>query len=330
MGTMNLMVNELQSKFGLSGGSASTLFQSFLSYINEQGSGVKGLLERFRSAGLGDSVTSWTSGSPKAISAENVENALGSNAVSTIASRAGLSAATTASALAFMLPKFVQRVAPGGQVPTQLPADLTSWVTAPAAAVASRAREIPHAAERAVEKIPGRRVLWPILALIALLLLAVWLWNRRAAVTNTAFNATDEIRMATERADSALGSLRPGFTAQDLVSALNMGAINFATGSSQIPQESFDYLNRAATAIKAAPTGTVIEVGGHTDNSGDSSANLQLSQARAEAVRNYLISPGVDPTAVTAQGYGDSRPLASNDTEEGRFRNRRIQFTVLH
>jgi outer membrane protein OmpA-like peptidoglycan-associated protein len=229
-----------------------------------------------------------------------------------------------------MLPKFVQRVAPGGQVPTQLPADLTSWVTAPAAAVASRAHEIPHAAERAVEKIPGRRMLWPILALIALLLLAVWLWNRRAAVTNTAFNATDEIRMATERADSALGSLRPGFTAQDLVSALNMGAINFATGSSQIPQESFDYLNRAATAIKAAPTGTVIEVGGHTDNSGDSSANLQLSQARAEAVRNYLISQGVDPTALTAQGYGDSRPLASNDTEEGRFRNRRIQFTVLH
>jgi OOP family OmpA-OmpF porin len=55
---------------------------------------------------------------------------------------------------------------------------------------------------------------------------------------------------------------------------------------------------------------------------------LTLSQQRAEAVRNYLIQQGVDPNVLTANGYGEARPLASNDTEEGKFSNRGIEFTV--
>jgi outer membrane protein OmpA-like peptidoglycan-associated protein len=89
-------------------------------------------------------------------------------------------------------------------------------------------------------------------------------------------------------------------------------------------------LNQAAIAIKAAPSGTVIEIDGHTDNTGDADSNLQLSEQRALAVRSYLVMSGVDESALTVKGSGEKDPVASNETEEGRFRNRRIQFTVVN
>lgn len=328
MGAMDLVLDELQSKFGISGGNASTLLSTVLTYINEPGTGLRGLLDRFKLVGLGDSVSSWLSGEPKPISAENVQSALGNNVVGTMASRAGLSTATTASALAFMLPKLVQRLAPGGQIPTQLPAEFSSYISGPTAAVASGTRQVAYAAQRAADTVGARRFLWPILALIAALIVGIWLWNRNIVRTGT-FNVEEQVRLATQRAEDALAALKPGFTPAELVSALNLDVINFASGSAEIPQGSYDFLNKAAAAIKATPAGTVIEVGGHTDNSGDASSNLQLSQQRADAVRTYLVNQGVDPSALTARGYGDSRPTATNDTDEGKFRNRRIEFTVV-
>jgi outer membrane protein OmpA-like peptidoglycan-associated protein len=123
--------------------------------------------------------------------------------------------------------------------------------------------------------------------------------------------------------------LRPGFTAADLTNALNTNVINFPSGSAQIPRESMSMLEQAASAIKSAPAGTVLEIGGYTDNRGNSAANQRLSQQRAEAVRRFLTSKGVNSDAVVAKGYGDSNPIASNDTEEGRIKNRRIEFKGL-
>lgn len=328
MGTTDFVLSELQSKFGLSGGSASTLLSSFLTYINEQTAGLRGLLDRFKMAGLADSVSSWFGGTPKAITPENVETALGKNTVSNIASRAGLSAATTASALAFMLPKLVQRIAPGGQIPSQLPAEFSSYLSNPTG-VASRAKDVVYADERALGRPRARNLLWPILGVLLALFFLLWLWNRNAA-RSTRFNIDEQVQLATQRAEAALGSLKPGFSAQDLVNALNLDVINFASGSADIPSSSYDFLNKTAIAMKAAPAGTVIQIGGHTDNSGDDAANLQLSQQRADAVRNYLVNQGVDSAALTTQGYGSSKPVTTNDTQEGRFRNRRIEFSVIH
>jgi outer membrane protein OmpA-like peptidoglycan-associated protein len=72
-----------------------------------------------------------------------------------------------------------------------------------------------------------------------------------------------------------------------------------------------------------------IELGGHTDNVGNDAANQQLSEQRAHAVRDHLIGRGVDAARVTARGYGEARPVATNDTEEGRALNRRTEVTVL-
>jgi outer membrane protein OmpA-like peptidoglycan-associated protein len=159
-------------------------------------------------------------------------------------------------------------------------------------------------------------------------LLGYWLWNSRASVQNTAFNIEEQVRLAGQKATAALRALKPGFTARDLVSALNLNVINFGTGSAQIPADQYDFLNKVAIAIKAAPANTVLEIGGYTDNTRDAASNLALSQQRAEAVRNYLIQQGVNPNVLIANGYGETGPLASNDTEEGKFRNRRIEFTV--
>jgi OmpA-OmpF porin, OOP family len=143
------------------------------------------------------------------------------------------------------------------------------------------------------------------------------------------FEAATAVTEANRRASEALSSLKPGFTADDLVNALNMNIINFKSGSSQIPQESMPTLEQSATAIKSAPAGTRLEVGGHTDNAGNPAANQKLSQQRADSVRRFLIGKGVKADSLVAKGYGDSNPIASNDTQDGRFRNRRIEYKVL-
>lgn len=328
MGTMDLVLNEVENRFGISGGNASSLLSGLFSYINEQDSGLRGVLDRFQQAGLGDSVSSWLGGNPKPISTENLERAIGNNTISTIASKAGLSFATASSVLAFMFPKVVQRLAPGGVVPTRLPSDFMSYISGPTAAMASGARQVAHATERAAERTGLPRLLWPILGLAALVLLGLWLWSRNRIVQES-FNAAEQVRIATQKADAALAALKPGFGVADLTSALNLQIMNFASGSAEIPANSLDFLNRAAVAIKMAPSGTVIEIGGHTDNTGDTASNLQLSQQRADAVRDYLIRQGVDSSVLTAKGYGETTPIATNDTEEGKFRNRRIEFNVV-
>ena len=142
-------------------------------------------------------------------------------------------------------------------------------------------------------------------------------------------DASTWFRAAKDKTLAALSGLKPGFTAADLVSALNLSIINFETGSAAISPQSHDLLMKAAASMKQLPAGTVIEIGGHTDSSGTPATNLTLSQQRAEAVRSTLVDAGVSPDMLSAKGYGDTQPVASNDTAEGRFQNRRISYAVV-
>ncbi len=72
-----------------------------------------------------------------------------------------------------------------------------------------------------------------------------------------------------------------------------------------------------------------IEVSAHTDNEGTALGNMAVSQARAEVIRNYLLSQGIEAKQVKAKGYGSVRPLADNATDDGRKQNRRIEISVL-
>ena len=73
-----------------------------------------------------------------------------------------------------------------------------------------------------------------------------------------------------------------------------------------------------------------IEVGGHTDGKGTVEYNKKLSENRARAVVEYLISKGLEPRRLQYKGYGKSKPIAPNDTEEGRSQNRRVEITILY
>ena len=328
MGTLDAILTEAGNQFGLSTTKTTSLLSGLLSLITEAPGGLGAFLDRLRKTGLGDFVSSWVGGSsPRPISNATLEAAIGRDQIDKIASKAGLPFSTASSALAFMLPNVIQRLTPGGVIPTHFSSDILSYASSATSAVAAGTREAAYATERAVKRagVPGW--LWPLLGL-GILLLGIWLWNSRAPVKSTAFNIEEQVRLAGQKATAALGALKPGFTAQDLVAALNVGIINFPTGSAQIPADQFAFLDQVAIAIKGAPANTVLEIGGYTDNTGDAASNLALSQQRAEAVRNYLIQQGVAPSTLIARGYGDTRPSASNDTEEGKFRNRRIEFTV--
>ena len=328
MGALDSVVDDVGSRFGIGTSSAGSLLSGLLSLITQQSSGLGRFLDRFRNVGMGNLVSSWFGGETKPIPPANVETALGKDAIGAIASKANLSFATAASAIGFMLPTLVQRLAPGGAIPSHLPPEITSYITGPTAAIASGARHAVATVEGAARRSDIRRFLWPLLAILAIVLVGTWIWNRVGA-NRTVFDVEEQARMATQRATAALAALRPGFSAGDLVGVLNLDIINFPSGSAEIPADNYDFLNKAAVAINAAPSGTVIEIAGHTDNSGNSLSNQQLSEQRAQAVMNYLTKQGVDPAVLVVKGYGDTRPLTTNDTEEGRFHNRRIEFTAV-
>jgi len=140
---------------------------------------------------------------------------------------------------------------------------------------------------------------------------------------------TDMVSGANSKVVAALTSLKGDFSAKDLIGILNQSIANFPSGGSEVPAATAALLQEAAVQIKQLAPGTVLEIAGYTDNTGDAAANLTLSQQRADAGRNVLIHAGVDPSMLVAKGYGNASPIASNDLLEGRFRNRRIEYHVL-
>ena len=105
--------------------------------------------------------------------------------------------------------------------------------------------------------------------------------------------------------------------------------IYFKTNRAKIKPESFPILDELARVLIANPRIRRVRVEGHTDDRGRDRYNLKLSKKRARAVMDYLIRAGVAAERLESEGYGETQPIAPNDTEEGRARNRRVEFTIL-
>ena len=103
--------------------------------------------------------------------------------------------------------------------------------------------------------------------------------------------------------------------------------LTFDTGKATLQASSQEQLTNSAEILKAYPAVTV-KLGGYTDNTGSPAANLKLSQDRASSVRAELEKMGISNDRLVAEGYGQAHPVASNDTEAGRSRNRRISIRV--
>jgi OOP family OmpA-OmpF porin len=119
-----------------------------------------------------------------------------------------------------------------------------------------------------------------------------------------------------------------GTVCQQLFSELlSKGSIRFEPARAAIDPDSAGLLDRLIETALRCPA-TNIEIAGHTDTDGDDASNQALSGKRAQAVADYLVKAGLPADRFTAVGYGSTQPVASNDTDEGKAQNRRIEFVV--
>jgi outer membrane protein OmpA-like peptidoglycan-associated protein len=105
--------------------------------------------------------------------------------------------------------------------------------------------------------------------------------------------------------------------------------VYFNTGTAELEARSEPLLTEVADALLRTPEVLRVEVQGHTDNVGEAAYNLDLSQRRAETVRDFLIRNGVEASRLEAKGYGLTKPVAPNKGEKGRAKNRRVAFIIL-
>ncbi|MFK7902443.1 MAG: OmpA family protein [Nitratireductor sp.] len=109
---------------------------------------------------------------------------------------------------------------------------------------------------------------------------------------------------------------------------LNMPSnVTFASDSSEVNSNFANVLNSVAIILNKYPQ-TLLDIDGHTDSSGDANYNQQLSERRAVSVGQYLQGKGTDPRRLLVVGFGETRPIASNDTEQGKSQNRRVEVRI--
>ena len=132
-----------------------------------------------------------------------------------------------------------------------------------------------------------------------------------------------ETKLRQQLAGTGVSVTRSG---NDLI--LNMpGNVTFPSGQSDVNASFYPVLNSVALVLKEYEK-TLIDIVGHTDSTGSMELNMQLSQARAGSVGQYLQGQGVAPMRVQTQGVGPQSPVATNDTPEGRAANRRVELTL--
>ncbi len=109
---------------------------------------------------------------------------------------------------------------------------------------------------------------------------------------------------------------------------IRLESVHFETGKHEVLPEAYGELNKLAE-LMVENSKMKIELGGHTDNSGGQNLSIELSEKRVQAVKEYLMNKGVSKSRIVGKGYGFSKPIANNSTEEGRKQNRRVEFTIL-
>jgi outer membrane protein OmpA-like peptidoglycan-associated protein/uncharacterized protein YidB (DUF937 family) len=333
--TLDNLISESGRRTGI-GAAAEPLTRELLQFMTGGPGGLGAFLDRFRTAGLGNEVASFLGGrSETPLPAKTVDTVIGETTVAGMARRAGVAPAAASTALGFEIPKLIGMLTPGGKVPNALPSDIQSFVgrgeqVSPVAMAAIREDEQVRPAAMATVREEKRGSLTWLWALLALAVLAGLLWtllSRNRAPETTAQVTTPAVTAP------AVTTPTPPAVVTNTVSAINQdlsrSVLNSPTASAALPAASGPALQTAADRIKGLPAGSMIEIGGHTDNVGNADSNMALSQRRADAVRNALVQDGVASSMLTAKGYGETRPIASNDTADGRYRNRRTEFTVV-
>ncbi len=144
-----------------------------------------------------------------------------------------------------------------------------------------------------------------------------------AAIGRYMDNQEQEMRQALASAEAA--SIH---REQNILAVTFKADVMFDLNSSVLKTGAYDEIDRVATVLNKYPQ-TRIRIEGHTDSTGSETHNMELSQKRAEAVKNSLMSRNVDPARLETVGFGESKPIASDDTEAGRQMNRRVTVVII-
>jgi outer membrane protein OmpA-like peptidoglycan-associated protein len=150
---------------------------------------------------------------------------------------------------------------------------------------------------------------------------------RISAAQEGYFPATEEIDLTGE---TAFKNIRKNFHLQPIRAGQQIRLNNtmFAQSSADVVATSFPELDRVVSVLTSYPAMEIL-LEGHTDNQGDMQKNVKLSEDRVIQVKKYLTSKGIDPRRIQTKAWGPTKPIASNQTEQSRQKNRRVEFTIL-
>ena len=140
-------------------------------------------------------------------------------------------------------------------------------------------------------------------------------------------NEQSEIDNSLTASQAAIDNLGQDPDPRDVARALSLQVVNFEVDKAVIPDANKPLLDNAVKIMEQVPSMKLMIIG-HTDKTADAAYNMKLSQERAQAMKEYLVAQGADPSKLMTKGMGESDPIADNSTEQGRFRNRRIEFVV--
>ncbi|HMI94413.1 MAG TPA: OmpA family protein [Polyangiales bacterium] len=155
--------------------------------------------------------------------------------------------------------------------------------------------------------------------------------DKAEVVVNDAPARADDDRRVDGKVDNSLQNLMHGSTVREEERGtviIMSGALLFPSGKDELSDAAEQHLDLVAKALKEQPESTKFRVEGYTDSTGSERQNQALSTNRAKAVAKYLSDEGIDDDRIEAVGYGEQRPLASNDSDEGRASNRRIEIVI--
>jgi OmpA-OmpF porin, OOP family len=181
--------------------------------------------------------------------------------------------------------------------------------------------------------------LWSVVGLVALALLAYAFWGRDTGIKpESVKQGVASLKQMTLPSGKVLNVREGSFyynLADFLANPTDTAAprsfvfenLNFEFGSAKLTPESVPTLNDLVDILKAYPS-VHVKLEGYTDNVGDAADNKKLSLARAEATKEIMVASGIGAQRITTTGYGDERPIASNDSEEGKAKNRRLELVV--
>jgi OOP family OmpA-OmpF porin len=278
------------------------------------------------------------SGGVKASSATSLMGLAAPLALGVLGKRAAAQGLDSSTGLANML------MGEKDQIAAAAPSGLSQLLGGGPTAVPSPPRDVETRREPRVDRTYAaeapRRKNWLPILLIALAALALLMFARgrrarlgdltsQAGATLAKINLPGGINISVPAGSMnyQLASFLGDTSARDLPKTFVFDHLNFDSGTTRLTPDSTKTVADLAVILKAYPNAQV-QLVGHTDNTGSPQANQQLSMDRANAIKGMLVNQGVGADRISTAGYGQERPIASNDTEDGRAKNRRIELNV--